>query len=414
MGNMTNDGTNSYSYDVEGRPVSAGGVTAIYDAFGRAVEINNGGTYTQIVYGPSGQKFAYLHVQSLQNYFVSLAGGVQAVYSGSGIQGYRHADWLGSVRFTATSGGGVTGDQAYAPFGESYASWGTGIYSFTGQTKDITSSTYDFLFRQYSPSEGRWLVPDPAGLAAVDLTNPQTWNRYAYVGNNPLSNVDPLGLQCVTLDNGVVGDDGNPPPCNSMTQGNGDADVNVNGGSSNDNSDRPEPGGIHTGTVIGPTTGGGRSWNLSLFKFGHCVPTGNGGWVCTATAKKLLNNLVSSALSLLGIDPTSDTPSCFVQFLKNTVNNANPLTPSPSSAGEAAGAVYAATKYNQALNYAATTPSATFGTSYLVYPFKSSVFRGTLEASQSGAMVGWLASIDVSMLQALVTEYQAAKAGECQ
>ena len=38
------------------------------------------------------------------------------------------------------------------------------------------------------------MVPDPADLAAVDLTNPQTWNRYVYVGNNPLVVIDPLGL----------------------------------------------------------------------------------------------------------------------------------------------------------------------------------------------------------------------------
>jgi len=41
--------------------------------------------------------------------------------------------------------------------------------------------------------QGRWLSPDPAGLGAVDPANPQTWNRYAYVGNNPLSLIDPLG-----------------------------------------------------------------------------------------------------------------------------------------------------------------------------------------------------------------------------
>jgi RHS repeat-associated protein len=48
--------------------------------------------------------------------------------------------------------------------------------------------------RVYSATQGRWYTPDPAGLAAVDPTNPQTWNRYAYALNNPVSLVDPSGL----------------------------------------------------------------------------------------------------------------------------------------------------------------------------------------------------------------------------
>ena len=51
-----------------------------------------------------------------------------------------------------------------------------------------------FPARNYEITEGRWLTPDPAGLAAVDLTNPQSWNRYAYVGNNPLAFTDPTGM----------------------------------------------------------------------------------------------------------------------------------------------------------------------------------------------------------------------------
>ena len=88
---------------------------------------------------------------------------------------------------------------AYAPFGETYAEKGSVDRFFTGNTQDaVKGSTglYDFLFRQNSAAQGRWLVPDPAGLAAVDITNPQTWNRYAYVGNDPLRNVDPMGLYC--------------------------------------------------------------------------------------------------------------------------------------------------------------------------------------------------------------------------
>jgi len=43
-------------------------------------------------------------------------------------------------------------------------------------------------------SEGRWISPDPAGIGAVSLSNPQSWNQYGYVVNNPLALVDPLGL----------------------------------------------------------------------------------------------------------------------------------------------------------------------------------------------------------------------------
>jgi RHS repeat-associated protein len=49
---------------------------------------------------------------------------------------------------------------------------------------------YDFLYREYNPVHGRWISPDPAGLAAVDPTNPQSWNRYAYVNNTPLMTTD--------------------------------------------------------------------------------------------------------------------------------------------------------------------------------------------------------------------------------
>src|SRR5271166_5322233 len=202
-GNVTNDGSSTYSYDAEGRPVTAGGVQIFYDGFNRPMAKNNGGTYTQILYSPTGQRFALMSGgwAASGTYFVPLAAGLQAVYSinnaVSTLAYYRHADWLGSSRFAGTTSGTVYFDRAFAPFGEPYAESGAADRSFTGQTQDeIAGPTgnYDFLFRQHSSAQGRWLVPDPAGLAAVDITNPQTWNRYAYVANNPLGNIDPLGL----------------------------------------------------------------------------------------------------------------------------------------------------------------------------------------------------------------------------
>ncbi len=47
--------------------------------------------------------------------------------------------------------------------------------------------------RYYDNRVGRFLSPDPYGASAA-LTNPQSWNRYAYVVGDPVNFRDPSGL----------------------------------------------------------------------------------------------------------------------------------------------------------------------------------------------------------------------------
>jgi RHS repeat-associated protein len=73
--------------------------------------------------------------------------------------------------------------------------------SFTTANSDTVTGDYDFVYREYS-TQGRWPSPDPAGLTAENPANPQSWNRYAYVLNNPLSLTDPLGLDTCYFEDG--------------------------------------------------------------------------------------------------------------------------------------------------------------------------------------------------------------------
>src|SRR5207248_10237698 len=125
--------------------------------------------------------------QTLVNAFVKLPGGGRAVYNSSGVAYYRHGDHLGSSRLATTPSRTKYYDVAYAPYGEDYNGSGTTPdLAFTDQNQDTVSggssaNLYDFMMREYRTAHGRWTSPDPAGLAAVDPSNPQSWNRYGYV-----------------------------------------------------------------------------------------------------------------------------------------------------------------------------------------------------------------------------------------
>jgi RHS repeat-associated protein len=64
---------------------------------------------------------------------------------------------------------------------------------FTGQYRDYETTNDWFLARTFGPGQGRFQSVDP-GNAGADPSNPQTWNAYAYVANNPLSYTDPSGM----------------------------------------------------------------------------------------------------------------------------------------------------------------------------------------------------------------------------
>jgi RHS repeat-associated protein len=251
-GNLTKDNLNTYTWDPNwGNPASVNSTNLIYDASGQMVEQQNGSTYTQMLYSPAG-KTAIMNGQTLIKAFVSLPGGGTAIYnpSSSNPVYYRHADWLGSSRLTSTASRTVYSDSAYAPYGEQYALYGTPDASFTDQNTDTTSTLYDFTFRELSQTQGRWISPDPTGLAAVNPGNPQSWNRYAYVVNNPLRNVDPLGLDyCTDIEGNVISDeDGGDNNINCADAG---GTWNISSNTEGDSSDTLDPVETYISTING-------------------------------------------------------------------------------------------------------------------------------------------------------------------
>lgn len=75
------------------------------------------------------------------------------------------------------------------------------LHKITGKERDTETGLDYFGARYYGSTMGRWVSPDDP-LADQHLEDPQSWNLYAYVRNNPLAHIDPDGKACTALNNG--------------------------------------------------------------------------------------------------------------------------------------------------------------------------------------------------------------------
>ena len=126
--------------------------------------------------------------------------------------GLRAAQVLHSLPATAQLYGGIASarlDGKYYPYGQERPSATTnGTEKFTGYMRDAETGLDYADQRFHSPGTGRFLTSDlwPSG-APNAVTLPDNWNRYGYVGGDPIDRTDPTGL-CSPQDN---------PPCFSVT-----------------------------------------------------------------------------------------------------------------------------------------------------------------------------------------------------
>ena len=112
---------------------------------------------------------------------------------------YFHQDHLGGSSVVTNEEGEIVAEYEYYPYGEEYSTvesdFGTD-YKFTGQEEDEETGLYYYGARYYNPEVGRFMGQDPAVYdeRVFDmLRNPQMFNSYSYVLNNPIKYTDPSG-----------------------------------------------------------------------------------------------------------------------------------------------------------------------------------------------------------------------------
>ncbi|QQS33231.1 MAG: RHS repeat-associated core domain-containing protein [Acidobacteriota bacterium] len=212
--NTANNRLNGYTFDAAGNiTVDAENRTFIYDAENKQTEVRDSqntvigqyrydgdgkrvkkivpatGEVTVFVYDASGKSIAEYStvIESVETAKVA----------------YLTADHLGSPRINTDRDGNVTSRRDFHPFGEqiytSQRTTGLGYDSdsvrkqFTGYELD-TETDLDFAqARYFSHNHGRFMSSDDF-TNDTRTSNPQSWNLYVYVRNNPLNFTDPTGM----------------------------------------------------------------------------------------------------------------------------------------------------------------------------------------------------------------------------
>jgi RHS repeat-associated protein len=188
-GNLTSDGTNTYTWDVRNRLASlSGGATASfqYDPLGRRTSKTINGTQTGFLYDGLNPVQELNGTTPTANLLTGLAIDEYLTRTASGTQTFV-ADGLASTIALTDNSGVVQASYTYEPFGATSSSGtpGSNTFTFTGREDDGTGLKY-YRARYYRPMLGRFTSEDPLGLEQ---------NVYAYVRNSPALFADPLGLK---------------------------------------------------------------------------------------------------------------------------------------------------------------------------------------------------------------------------
>ena len=209
---------NAYSYDANGnqitRIIGIDTYNQIYDAENKLTQVvKNGITLATFTYDGDGNRVAstingvttrfvgeYYEVTPNETTKHYSAGGQRVAVRENGTLTYILGDHLGGTSAIVNTMGQKVAENWYLPFGEVRYSNGTlpTGYTYTGQY----SNTADFGWmyykaRWYDPALGRF---NQADTIIPKAENPQSWDRYSYVKNNPISYNDPSGhceLVCV-------------------------------------------------------------------------------------------------------------------------------------------------------------------------------------------------------------------------